>query len=310
MSFKTFRKRIIDLPGGRRKGILEVDPIKKYTRSRWFKPNNQLNLPATPWVINLAANGASGPIPIEFDAADGHAEIFGAMVVSTGVFDIRIEDQGNSYAWQNRPLHSGTVFGTAQLPYYYPETYQVNVEESAKQLTIYLTDLSGAPNAVRIALFGRTFQHREAPSNVVSEFRKRLGERELTRLQFITTQQPLVGVTAAAATPFDLIIPTNFGFELMKLTYAATGGAFFEMELTENRSGQRFHQEGLRVHVSNMWGIGTLPFILPESMIIPKKYRMRGNMWNIAAGPNNFWLTMAGRQIRTTVPTRERGKDD
>ena len=143
----------------KKKNEIFLNEVKRFTAPRWFLPRA---LGATPYIITLAANGTSGPIPIEFDEANGHSEIFGLVSQSTGDYLIEIEDKGRNHRWQNRPVHNTTITGNAQRPYILPLSYFLNVSVGTRQLTVTFTDISGAPNDIRFAMQGRVFMYRQA----------------------------------------------------------------------------------------------------------------------------------------------------
>ena len=294
MSFKTFLRP--SAPGG----VMTLDPIKKYTAPRWFKATTGAVI--TPYIIALGALGISGPVSVEFDAAAGDSELFGLVANATAAFDIRIVDPGRTnYEWSNRVINGNTIMGTSQLPYYLPETYFMDVANGGKrQLTLYLTDLSGAPNNVRISFFGRTFFNRQAPAAIKKEYRKRIGDKERSRLHFLTSDQPITALGAGATVRGRFLVPSDWPFEMAKLTVDTLPAATpFEMEMWENGTSKRFSNMGLRLHSTEMWGSGQLPFILPETKVLARNDFLEFDIWNLGANPTNFYLTIGGRLLRS-----------
>ncbi|MCC6752045.1 MAG: hypothetical protein IT371_30615 [Deltaproteobacteria bacterium] len=84
----------------------------------------------------------------------GDMEIVKLMSVSTGRFSALITDTWTNRQYMNKPVSSNMVFGTSQLPFGLYETIFLPATTS---LAVQVTDMSGAPNDVRIVAHGRRF---------------------------------------------------------------------------------------------------------------------------------------------------------
>lgn len=74
-----------------------------------------------------------------------------AMAVSTGFFTAKLSDGSTQRAFSNQEVHVNNLFGTAQNPFplLTPYTFQ-----RKGQIQAIASDLSGAPNNVRLAFAG------------------------------------------------------------------------------------------------------------------------------------------------------------
>jgi hypothetical protein len=291
----------------KKKGVVFINPVKRFTAPRWYLPRFVNALGLRQDIIPLTAGGNSGNVAVEFDEGNGHAELFAAVAISDGDFEITILDQGRKHGWQNRAIHSRTLFGNAQRPFIFPETYFLNVEKGTRQLTINLTDLSGAPNNVRLAFLGRAFFHKTANADVRQAIQKKFGLKERTLLYNLTTKDSISNLApAGTGTPFEFVVPSDWPLEIIKMTAASIpAGTPFEMELKDYSNGRLYHQEGLRVHSDLMWGNAEYPFIPFESMFLPRNWRITGTLWNLGAVNADFYFTLAAKQIR--IPVEKRG---
>jgi hypothetical protein len=292
----------------KKKGVVFINPLKRFTDPRWYLPNA---LGATPSTISLLAGGNSGNIPIEFDEGNGHAELFALVALSDGDFLITIIDQGRKHGWMNRPIHSRTIFGDAQRPFILPSTYFVNVERGTRQITIQLTDLSGAPNDVRLGFQGRAFFHKTADAQVRKAIQKKYGLKERVLTYMLTTEQAVENVGNVAPNneaDMEFVVPSNWPLELDKMTVATDpADTPFEMELTDFSSGRKYAQENLRIHSDLMWGTPQFPFIPFESFFLPRNHRLTAKVWNLGAAPADFYFTFTGKQIKIPVEKGQHG---
>ncbi len=73
------------------------------------------------------------------------------MVVSTGFFTVLLSDGSTGRKFSNQEVHVNNLFGTAQNPFPLLTPYKF---QKKGQIQAQSSDLSGAPNNVRIAFAG------------------------------------------------------------------------------------------------------------------------------------------------------------
>jgi len=272
---------------------LYVNPAKRFIKPYW--------LTTTPETVALAANAVSGPIPFVIDESMGHMEIYYLVAQATGPFTFRIKDEGRNYYWSNREVHVDTVIGVAQRPFILPETYFLNASAGTRQLTIEMTDISGAPNNVRIALVGRRFTYKEAPQEVWQKFEDFYTTKERSNLFFLTTELPIAALAPGVANlqNFDFWMTSDCFFEAIKFTYATVpAGALLDIRMWEFGSGRSFLPANTRTDINNMFGSAQFPSIPPESYFFDRDYRVSGDIVNTGMVNCNVFLTITGRRVK------------
>ena len=96
------------------------------------------------------AVGAGATVNAQFQVLNHDFEADFLTAVSTGAFKVMIK-VGDRYL-SNIPIHSSNIFGTGQAPM--PLMPSLRLKKS-DIVTLALTDLSGAPNDIRIGVIGR-----------------------------------------------------------------------------------------------------------------------------------------------------------
>lgn len=280
--------------------LIYINPLKRFVKPRWYLPNFQPS--ATPWIIPLAALGNSGDVPIEFDEGNGHAELWSAMAISDGPFEITILDQGRRYGWSNRAIQSGTLFGVVQRPFIFPETYFLNVEVGTRQLTVNLTDLSGAPNNVRLAFHGRAFLHKDTTDEIKEAMEAKFGDKEKTLLYFLMPQQPILAAAPGVPVNGEFVCPSDWPIEIRKLTaQSIPGGVPFDFTLVDGSNGRSYTNDNrLVLHSDMIFGNAQFPGIPYESLLLPRNWRLRFTLTNLGIAPANFYLTLSG--VKVMIP--------
>jgi hypothetical protein len=97
----------------------------------------------------LLANAVSSPQSLNIQNYD--FKWMFAMVVSTGFFTVQLSDASSNRPFSNQEVHVNNLFGTSQNPFplLTPFTFRKKGQILAKA-----SDLSGAPNNVRMAFAG------------------------------------------------------------------------------------------------------------------------------------------------------------
>lgn len=294
-----------------------INPTKRHVRPFWLVPK----LPAEQ-VITLAAAGTPGDrvtgVSFEVDT-QGHFEIAYAMFqavdnmgAATNSFVVEIFDGGNNMkGLQNKELHAAAVAGTAKRPFIWPESYFVNTQNAPRTIFMNFRNLAATPITLRWVFHGRRWYHLEADAEVQRAIRAKFEQMEKTYTYFLTltldgyppstpegANPP--GITLAAgetlqenSAPF-FWATAEADTEVHKLTYASTGP--FEFQLREAESGRTL-SNGF-VQVTDGWGDGEFPFILPETHLIERNYRVLFEVRDLSGSQNIIYPVLTGRRLQ------------
>lgn len=83
---------------------------------------------------------------------DGHFEVFGLTAVATGNFDLEVSEVKTKQTLMNGAITQTNGIGNARFPTIFFKSYLV---PAGYRLNCRITDLSGAPNAIWLTMFGR-----------------------------------------------------------------------------------------------------------------------------------------------------------
>lgn len=100
--------------------------------------------------VALGAN-ATGDFPAKV-GDDGHFECFGLTAVATGNFSLELSEVKTKQTLMNGAITQTNGIGNARFPTIFFQSYVV---PAGYRLNCRLTDLSGAPNAIWLTMFGR-----------------------------------------------------------------------------------------------------------------------------------------------------------
>jgi hypothetical protein len=276
----------------RKNGQTFVNPAKRYTKPFW--------LTTDPVTVSIAGGGSSDPIPMIVDQT-GHFEIAYMTYIATGDFLLTIFDAGRRYTWMNRPIHIQTIAGTGQRPLILPESYFLNVAKGSRMLTVQFTDLSGAPNDIRLVLHGRRYLYNEAPAEISKYFEEYFSTKERTSVFFLTTEKALTNILTGTSDNTEFRVTSDAYFEIIKLTAFAhkhgdpTTPAVYEFKLTEYASGRALMPGYVRGELG--FGTAQYPFIPYESYLLERDYRIRLDITNLSAFDGDFYFTLIGRRV-------------
>lgn len=286
-----------------------INPTKRHVRPFWLVPKL-----ASEQALSLGPAGSGADISdlVAFEVdTQGHFEIAYAMFVATSPdFLVEIFDGGNNMkGLQNLPLHAVTVAGSARRPFIWPETYFLNVEDAPRTLFCRFRNLSAQANTIRWCFHGRRWYHKEASPEVQTAIRDKIQRMEKTYTYFLTLQ-PLRKSTPEGANPPAVTLSPGQALveneapvfkatdeadtEVYKLTYKATGP--FEFQLREKQSGRTL-SNGM-IQVTNGWGDGEFPFILPETHLIERNYEVAFEVHDLSGAENRIYATLTGRRLQ------------
>lgn len=96
----------------------------------------------------LTASGAANP---SVNILNAPFKWMFAVYQSTGKFTVQIQDGSTQQTFSNQQVHVDNLFGTAQNPMPLLVPYQF---QAKGQIQANVTDLSGAPNNIRLGFLG------------------------------------------------------------------------------------------------------------------------------------------------------------
>lgn len=275
-------------------GSLYINPAKRHVRPYWLTSNAPAT--PTPQIVAIPAGGTTNPIPYPVDT-QGHFEIFYTMFEADDPrILVNIFDPGTRRNLMNRPVHIATIAGNAERPFFWPESYFMNVGNGPRELQVTFTDFSGAPNNVRMVFYGRKLYQNEAPPDVQEKMIEYFQKRERTNVYFLTTLNDvnlLAGqaLTGPASPVFEATDEADT--EVIKLSAVSDGD--FEFSLREQRNNRTLSNNPI-INTSG-WGTAQFPFILQETFLIERNYDVSFEVTDLSGAPNDIFTTMTARRL-------------
>jgi len=275
-------------PDGRPITGIMPNPPKQHVRSFWIPPSEGESV-----VV-----GALGTTELNFEIdSQGHFDWCYIVGISTGAFLLEFFDPGSQRLLQNRPVHSTTVVGSGRRPFRLPQPYFFNVGNAQRSLQCTLTDLSGAENTVRLAVYGRRFYHHEAPPAVAAEIEKKFGGGWRTYSYFLVPKESVDGqgivVGAGLSDTFTLDMDNDAHTELTKLMFSSTGNFIFRLrERDTNRALMTDF-----IHVLSGMGNAEFPFNFADGYLLEANKQLLVEITDISGAENTIFITAAGRRL-------------
>lgn len=294
-----------------------INPTKRHVRPFWLLPSDPDEQAITLQPAGTAGDRVQG-VAFEIDT-QGHFEIAYAMFqaqdeaeVARSNFLIEMFDGGNNMkGLQNAELHARAVAGTARRPFIWPESYFLNTQDAARTVFMNFRNLESVAITLRWAFHGRRWYHLEASPEVQRAIREKFERFEKTYTYFLTlTLQGYgpstpeganaPGITLAAgqtlaenSAPF-FWATNEADTEVHKLTYSSTGP--FEFQLREQESGRTLSNGW--VQVTSGWGDGEFPFVLPETFLMERNYKVLFEVRDLSGAENIIYPCLTGRRLQ------------
>lgn len=269
------------------------NPIKEHVRAFHFS--------SKPVVVVLAAFGAAGDsAEVEF-IIDSQGPFDWTHIVgqSTGAYTLKFFDPASQDLLQNKPVHSGTVVGTARRPFKLPEPYLFNVEDKERRMIVTLKNLLGSQNTIRLNLYGRRYYIRESQPDtslrMAASFER---EWRINDYFMAIKEADQFGipptVPALGSLSFRFAADHDADTELSKLMVFSTGA--FNFNLEEADTDRRLSNE--TIHSDNGWGNAEFPFYFADGWLIEKNKELKFSVTDLSGDPNQIFATIAARRLR------------
>ena len=285
--------QLFDGDGNPAKGVV-INPCKPFVRAYW--------IPGTPpdgtAVASLLAGGSA---MLDFVIDDqGHFDWKTLVGVSTGPYVLQFFDVGKNKELQNRPVHSSLIVGSAQRPFVLPEPYFFNVGDSQRNLRCKITDISGAPNTVRLSLHGRRFYHKDADPDVAQAMRKYFAGGEKPYSYFLTPLEsdPNTGAppVLAAGGKLALTLQSDAGADTELKKWMAVSTGAFTVNIFD-RSKNKFLMNDV-IPNSDIFGNAEFPFIPADSFLLERQKYLIFYLQDLSGAPNTVYIAAAGRRLQ------------
>lgn len=284
----------------RNTGASYVNPIKVHTKT--------FTLASTPRRIVIpAGNSTQVSFLVQPDQnQEGDLELFFlelANCTSTS-FRVRILHNGIQQYLSNAPVHALSTFGNMNAGAQPFQMYESIFLEPGVDVTVELTDFSGADNTVELVAHGRRFLG-YAVSGMDRRDLINVFSRNTWPFWFTSDEPVLLGSTIGATTPFNMTLKRQYHFEAAKsMQFGTVGGVSaplnYTLKMNEGSAGNLILDD---VPVNTWSGNGNFPFPFPEPYLA-----LRGTFLNCVATARNAIVGQVsdivwhGRAIPLTFP--------
>lgn len=254
----------------------------------------------------VGANGTA-QLVIQADAEEnlrGDFELVKLMATSTGRFSVEIVSPTVDRVFSNAPVADRLVFGTSQLPAVLFETVLI---EATTSLILRVTDLSGAPNTVRIVAAGRRFldwgRGIDRQAMLGSFYRKK------THAFWLTLDNGAqVALGPGATATFSATVLGSADFEAW--TFMDDSDGTYDIQVFEGRSARALMNQPLPAQAfvaspspavagmpTGVVKAASLPFAYTFTHLFKRSTRVRVTVTDTSGAPNQIRLAWHGRLI-------------
>jgi hypothetical protein len=243
---------------------------------------------------------------------DGPAEIVALSCERTGPATVlfEIDDGNNILALSNAPMHIDTLVGSGLEPYTLPQA--INIDELRKIRTTF-TDLSGFPNAIRLAF--NTYKPMVAvPDPNMKGARLRMSARQylMSCYFYTTTGGPIVLANPGDSAEVAIDVDGERHFKLMQMSAVATTPAgvidptlTYTFDLVNGMTGESLFDApaGQHYQIPNTLAFGTnnWPLRFKRGRLFERGQKMIVRVTNTSIASNTIWMTFAGQFIASRM---------
>lgn len=271
-----------------------INPLKRYIRPFWLQDvdNSAITVPA----------GGSSRLQFVVDT-QGHFEIYYIMsiftnVVPTNTITINIFDPGSRRFMMNRPISLATITGDAENPFYFPDSYYMDVSNGQRELVVELTNSGVGAANLRLLFFGSRYYHAEAPDYIQIKMMEYGAYKQLSQPFFLTTEADVVipaNSTLSGPSAPIFRVTDDAHFEGLKRTVSQDGGEILFYQFFDI-ANQKFLSEQ-RIRVNSEWGSGDFPFMEQSKLLIRRNQDLRIDVENISGTTSTTAFTLSGRKV-------------
>lgn len=256
---------------------LEPNPVLVKTTHFQFtfdeqNQDSRLNVAANGTLRGTMTNDKSGVVDLR--RIKGDATSNNALV---NIFDTEY-----SRFLSNRPLHYATLIGTGGQPYEFPSPLIIHPTQT---LLVDVTDLSGAPNTVRMALEG----HKYYFDSEELLFKRTSVASQISRPYWYTTETDVQLAVGAGITTAFLTVVNEADFYWNMTTSNQTGP--FLVRITNRAVGRMFTNGWIHSNILGGTNIFNQRF---EPMLLQRRTQLMFEFQNLHVAQNDIRLTLAG----------------
>ena len=195
--------------------------------------------------VTIGANSSTTltiTVPSQYDF-----HVFTLQSKQTGVYTAEIRDAAGTY-FNNKPLHSSTIFGNGNLPYKLPYPYLLR---RSSAMVFNISDLSGSSNTIQITLGGVAYYSQQISDKIYSE------NRNIIPFIYTFDDTPIsVGTTDTSA---KITIAKEHEWLMTKISYKDNNSSTGLQAKFETSSGKAMQNEYL--DVATTFGNAQYPYL-------------------------------------------------
>lgn len=264
----------------------------------WFltnQPNNQVTVPANQAsTMQIMTLSGEGPMRL---ISWGHQKTAAMRVF------LRVQDGETPRGLMNGSCHIDTIFGNGQQPFFLPEALYL---DELRSMQATFTDISGAPNAVRISMLGSKFLTQQVDPTT-ERIRKRLESRQYISMPYFYTLDeatPDQGggfqIPAGATVQSTITVGQDHHFQIFTLSAVSTDPRF-DIDILDISRGESIVQAPSDSHypiqAELLLGTGNFPFRFHEPRLIQVGQKLLVTLTDRSGAPNTVNLTLGGRAL-------------
>jgi hypothetical protein len=260
-------------------------------------PNNTVTLAANAG-SNWLACSVSGGGPQYLSSLGGR---------QTGVFrcQMRVFDGQKSIALTSGSLHSGAFVGNGLNPYPFPVPLFI---DDLRRLDVFLTDISGNTNTVRLALRSSQWKFVQPDTDGALRAQTEIPNRLAYPFFYCLDGGQLgvgqAGLGALANAQATITILPSHDFQLFQISGVSTGA--FNIDVVDANTGESILNQPGDQHIQQDSGlfVGTnfFPFRFNKGRLFRRGQKLLVNLTDTSNATNNIDLVFGGKAIATQLP--------
>lgn len=181
-------------------------------------------------------------VPSQYDF-----HIFTLQSKQSGVYTTEIRDAAGTY-FNNKPLHSSTIFGNGNLPYKLPYPYLLR---RSSAIVFNISDLSGSSNTIQITLGGVAYYSRTIGEKIWTE------NKSIIPFIYTFDDTPVsVGTTDTSA---KITLAKEHDWLMTKISYKDNNSSVALQAKLETSGGNSMQNE--YIDVATTFGNAQYPYI-------------------------------------------------
>jgi hypothetical protein len=219
------------------------------------------------------------------------------MGTANANFTCLLNEQGESRAFMNQPIHVLNMFGTGQTPFRLREPYMFFSQHNISAVFTLIAGGQQRGTTARLYLEGSQYypyalEASPEKDKLVAHLQKWKNRSRYIWPYFLTTDMPAT-LAANQTANFLAKIGGDGHFEAFCIMAVSLGT--FDYEVINPRTGQTL----MNGRVSNNAGLGSanFPTYFPADWLIQQEDSLRFTFQDTSGNPNQVWIAIYGRRI-------------